>query len=103
LIPVILSFAGLIFFSYRFGRLISPAVVLLFVSALPAALLFIITNARGDLRLSGPIPFLPLETTQQIAAAIVFPYYLVFWVGIGIIILADVLKLFFKIKALRKK
>lgn len=90
LIFVTLSSIGLISFSYRYGKLISPAVVMIFDSIIPASFLFILSNAKGS---GGPIPFLPTDITQQIAKEIGLPYFYTFFAGIGLLVIALLTKL----------
>lgn len=90
-IPLLISSAGLIYFSYGNGRIISPAVVLVLVSSFPSLLLFLISVTRphlGSQSTRGPIPFLPYEITRQIVAAIAPLYYILFLIGISLILIS---------------
>lgn len=89
----VLSLTGLIFFSYQYGKLISPAVVFLFVSTLPSAFLFIIAHARSNKENSGPIPFLPNDIAQELAKTLAAPYNFIFFTGIGLLVAVFVIKL----------
>ena len=89
--------AGLIYFSYRYGKLISPAVVLLLVSTLPMIFLLLIRTTKPSIdaqRKGRPIPILPHEITVQVAEVLTPAYYLLFLLGIGLIGTAVIIKLF---------
>lgn len=92
--PFFFTLAGLIFFSYKYGKLISPAVVFIFASGFPAAFLFIISNSKSDNGNNSLLYFLPHEIAQQIASTLAVPYYLLFWIGVALLILTPILKSF---------
>ena len=94
LIPLLLAVAGLIFFSHGFGRLISPALSLVFVSAPFAFLLFALQNTP-DGRAFGSMP---PEVQRQIASALSPAFYTAFLAGPGLIALAIIGKIIWKIK-----
>jgi hypothetical protein len=94
-IPLLVCLFGLIFFSYRYGRLVSPAVIFLLVSLLPTVLLTIVANARGG---NGPFSFLPNDVTQQIAVKLALPYQIFFFAGIGLLGTVVIIKLTDKLR-----
>lgn len=97
IIPAVLSLIGLVFFSYQYGRLISPAVIFLLVSVVPSTLFFLIRVTKPPLDAHGRsegIPFLPYEVVQDLAASLAKPYYLLFLTGIGLIATTFFIQLF---------
>lgn len=96
-IPVVLAFTGLIYFSYRYGKLISPAVVLLLVTTLPSLFFLVLANARQRGADPGPFPILPTDITRELGVTIGQPYYALFLVGIALISAVVLLKLFKKV------
>ncbi len=74
LIPVTLFMAGLVFFSHRYGRLVSPAIMLLLFSLLPSLFLFLIQNAATSIKDNEPFGLLPREQVLDIAS-VLSPYF----------------------------
>lgn len=99
LVPVFLSAAGLVFFSYKYGRLISPAIPLILLGTLPSFLLFLVQNAKPRSGETGPFSFLPHEMVVDIAQRLSRVYYAIVGVGILLIVAAIVAKVFSRFKA----
>lgn len=83
--------AGLVYFSHRFGKLVSPALLLLTFGTLPTLLLFMIqaTKASDDNGLFG----LPHERVVEIAGMMTPFFYTMFFVGVALLLAIPVIKL----------
>jgi hypothetical protein len=103
LIPVVLAAAGMIFFSYRYGRLVSPAVVLLMVSTLPSFIVLVAQHARppqnGD---KGPFGGLPPEVISQIASSLAPLFHGMFLTALALLAAVVILKIVNKIRSRSK-
>lgn len=92
LVPLVISLAGLVGFSYRYGRLISPAVPLLLTSLPISFFLYLIqhtTPPKGD---DGPLSAFPREVVLQVAKALSPPFYLATLSAFTLIFAAIVIK-----------
>lgn len=98
IIPLLLSLFGLLFFSYRYGKLISPAVIFLLVSTFPSLLLFLIQNTTPPSGDTGPFSALPREFVLHITAALSPVFFIIFFAGIGLMALALGIKLVNKLR-----
>lgn len=97
-IPLALFLAGFVFFSFRFGRLINPALPLIFLSC-PFALFFYLmrntTPPEGD---DGPLSFLPREVMLEVIEPIARIFNIYFLVGVGLLLLAIIVRTLLKLK-----
>ena len=105
LIPVALFTAGIVFFSHRYGRLVSPAVLLLTFGTLPSLSLILVqttTPPKGDERL---FSFLPQDIVLEAASTLSIYFYTLFYIGIALVTSILVIKLVrkFAVKLPRKK
>lgn len=99
LIPALLAAAGMIFFSYRYGRLVSPAVVLLMVSTLPALIVLIAQHARAPKGADkGPFGGLPPEVISPIAASLAPLFHGMFFLALALFATVFILKIVNKIR-----
>lgn len=93
LAPVALFMAGMVFFSWRYGRLVSPAIMLLLFGTGPTLLILLIINTVKGSTGEDQGGILSPELTKDIAAA-VLPYYLtMFLTGICLVVAAVIIKL----------
>lgn len=98
LIPLGLTLTGLVAFSHRFGRLVSPAVPLLLVSTPLALLLWLVQNTTPPAGDTGPFSVLPRELIVEIAAALAPAFYLAFWLGIALLACAVTLTIVSRVR-----
>lgn len=98
ILPLLLCLFGLLFFSYRYGKLLSPAVVFLLVSTFPTLLLFLIQNTTPPSGDTGPLSALPRELILHITTALSPMFFTVFCAGIGFMTLALGIKLVSKVR-----
>jgi hypothetical protein len=94
LVPLVLTGAGLVYFSYRYGRLISPAVPLLLTSTLPSLLFLLIQNFPSPQGDSGPLSALPRELLLSTVASVAPIYYACFGLGLALLVTALIVKIF---------
>lgn len=87
----IVWFVGLIYYSAGWGRLVSPAIVLLLVSPVGAAVgtLLEFLSKKED----SPLGFLPQSVMTSLAGAINGTYRTAFLIGLGLLVVAGIGKL----------
>lgn len=88
LLPLFLSLAGLIYFSWGYGKLISPAVPLLVLGLLPSMFLFLITHANPPNGESGPVSFIPRDILPTLTKPLSFLFNLYVLVGVALLVIA---------------
>lgn len=93
LIPVVLFMTGLVLFSHRYGRLVSPAVMLLMFGLLPSLLLFFISSVAPPIK-DG---FLSHDQIMNITKMLSPFFYSMFIVGTGLLLAIPAIKLITKI------
>lgn len=94
LIPTVLFLIGLIAFSAGYGKLISPAVILLIFGAPLSLLLLLITHVSPPPGDNGPLSFIPQDLIPSLAKTIGQPFYLYSLTAIALFVLAIIIRIF---------
>jgi hypothetical protein len=88
----LLPLLGLILFSHRFGRLVSPGLILLFVP-LPGAIFFTVLASAGGGGKDGPLAAVDPVMLKQVAATLAQPYQWAVVAGLALLISAAIGKI----------
>ncbi len=89
LVPMFLFGLGLFWFSYKFGKLLSFAVVFIFIGFMPYILLNILKLARDH---SNGMGLLTKEVLNLAIPPLAGLYSTIFWTGVVLLVLALILK-----------
>lgn len=98
LFPLGIFLAGLVFFSYRFGKLVNPAFQLIFTAGPVALLLYLLGHTTPPAGDTGPFSVLPQEIKIEIVRAMAGPFNFYTLLGIGLLGLAVLIKVGMKLQ-----